>query len=234
MEEVKRSRDRVRYVQAISILTKSPEMDIELCREIFWQLRSDYLGYGVRINRWVTSAVIAASLFVLLSRNLITSASISGIQLDHLSFLAYFLPPAVAFCILNIVTAADEQGNYEHLMMDLTKTKLPGLRESRIDELFTSGLGLFSSDVPDVFLTRLGKISGNLYVASQVILLLAGYIGFEIFSYMYLLNHLKGFFGIFISLIVTVSLAIMTAFRFVGIASDPAPFSLWILRIPVT
>jgi hypothetical protein len=157
MKPVEGSQRRERYALAVSRLTKSSEADIEFCREIYWQLRSDYLDYGKLINRWTIYTVVSACLFFLVNRNLVGSASVFGITLDHLSFLAYFLPPAVAFCIINITTAVDEQSNFEALMANLAKVKFPGLYESKIYLLFTSGLGLFSSDVPDAFVTRHGK-----------------------------------------------------------------------------
>ena len=63
----------------------------------------------------------------------------------------------------NIVTAAEEQANYECLMVHLAKTKLPGFHASKIDLLLTSSLGFLSSNVPDAFVTRLGKVNSNLY-----------------------------------------------------------------------
>lgn len=165
---------------------------------------------------------------MLLNRNLIGNVSVAGIQLDHLDFLAYFLPPAIAFCVLNIFVAADEQMNYENLMACLAKAKLPGFYASKIYLLFTSGLGLLSSDIPGTFVTRLGRLNSNVYAAAQFILILAGFLGFEIYSYTYLFSHFKGSAGTILSLLATVSFITMTALRIIDWVSDPAPTASYV------
>ena len=216
-----KSEYKERYEAAVAKLVESPEVDINFCREIYWQLRAEYVNYGRKINRWSIYSVVSVCLFLLLNRNLVGSATVLGIRLDHLGFLAYFMPPALSFCVLNIATSADEQGNSERLMFFLAKAKLPGLHASKISMLFTSDLTGLSSSVPDEFQTRLGVVSSNLYESAQILLYLVGYVGFEIYAYVYLFNHLSGIAAA-VSMFATALIAAMTLLRFAAIVTDPA------------
>lgn len=222
MESADKSRDRERYALAVSKLTESPEMNIEFSREIFWKLKAECDNYGSRINRWAVYAVVSICIFALLNRNLIGSASVSGIQLIHLNFLSYIAPPAVSFCLLNIASSTDEMSNYSFLMANLAKAKFTGLYESKIYLLFPNNTGFLTSDVPDAFVTRLGKINTNLYAAVQIILIFVGYIVFEIVAYIYLFSSFKGVIGTVISLLITVLLTTMTVLRSIDWVLDTA------------
>jgi hypothetical protein len=69
----------------------------------------------------------------------------------------------------------------------------------------------------------MGKINANLYMIAQVILLLVGYIGFEVYAYMYLFGHFRELIGTIISLLATVSFTTMTVLRIIDWQLDPAP-----------
>jgi hypothetical protein len=216
-----------RFGLAVSKLIESPETDIELSREVFWKLKSEYANCTNRIARWSLYMFGSAFLFLLLNKNIVGSASIVGIQVDRLAFLTYFLPPIVGFCWVNITAAADEQWVYEHLMVYLAKAKLPGLHASEICVVLTSNNGLLGSDIPSAFMNRLGKFNNALYVGTQTLIGVVFYLSFEIYAYIYLFGHSEEKIGTIVSLFAAVSFLVMTVLRFIALVSDsvlPARF----------
>lgn len=220
-----------RYVQAVSELYKLPQEDSEFCRELYWQLRSEYLNRWSRISRWTIYAVVSACLFVLLNRNLVGGATVFGVQLARLSFLTYFLPPTAAFCILSIMIAIDESASYENLMACLAKAKLSAFYDSKIHLLFTSGFGPLSSNLPKTFVTPLGRFNNSLYAGVQFTLMLVGCLSFEIYAYIYVFDHSNVLAGAIASLFVTGLFIVMTALRFVDMDTDPALTALEMCHI---
>lgn len=212
-----------RYARAIEKFLASPETNIEFSKEIYWQLKSEFSDRQKGMSRWAFYTVVLICIFELLNRRLIGGASLLGIQVDRLGFLAYFLPPAVAFCITTLFAQAIEQLSYGYLMAALAEQELPGLFVSQMNLLFTSTSGLLSSDVPDAFATRFGKFNNSLLFGMQAGFIFVGWLIFEIYAYVELFRHTNHFnAATFASLLVTISFIIMIVLRLIEVVSDPA------------
>ena len=219
----KRARYSERYTQSIEKFLASPETSTEFSRELFWQLKSESSDRLRRVGKWAFFGVIFICIFVLLERNFVTNLSFSGIQINRLNFLAYFLPPAVAFCLVNIYALEDEQSHYGYIMVALAKQGLPGLYVSRVHLLFPNGLGLLSGGIPKAFTTRMGRFNDELFLAAQMFIFHIGFLIFEAYAYVRLFSHGKhSNSAAFISLLVTASFIVIIALRIIDKMSDPA------------
>jgi hypothetical protein len=213
-----------RYELAVKKFLLSPETDMEICREVFWATKSEWDNASKRIGRWVSYGLICAGVFELLCKGFVNNATLAGVEVSHLSFLLYFLPPAVAWCVVNTFTLLGEQDIYGNIMYQIAKQKLRGLSDSKLVNLLTGSYGLLSSDIPPELETRMGGFNSSLYIGFQLLFVIIAPLIFQIIAYMQLFHHIGHTeAGAIVSLMASAVLVVVLFLQIVAAARDPRP-----------
>jgi hypothetical protein len=199
------------FKQAIDAFIKSPETDPELSKSCFWELKGAYADWSKRIARWFTIAIVLMCTFELINLGLIDKASVAFIEITRISFLVYILPPAVTFTFVQVFAVVCEQTVYQELMLELAGKKFPGLIKSGIRQIFIAQAGVLSADIPTRFTPRSRTVL-DAYFIIQALVIIGGYIAFEVYAYWHLFSHTYSHSISIISLCATAFLFILLMF----------------------
>src|SRR5690349_13985163 len=134
-----------RYAVAAKAILESTDVDTDLVKHCFWELKAQHDACATRIARWLIFGSFAIVIFELLNRKLINSASLSFVQVTHLAFGLYVLPPFVSLAFLNMFSLYSEGVVYDHMAAALARKAFPAFSESGIVDLFLSRSGMFGA-----------------------------------------------------------------------------------------
>jgi hypothetical protein len=177
------------YEKSIKALLASEETNLDISREMYWELKREYADSAKKLTRWAFWGILLICIFELLNHRLISNASVSFIQVTRLNFLLYLLPPSVTFALVNVLYFAIEQFTYGSLMKELAKQRFPGIYSSGIAALFVSKSGILASEIPRSLMTRRAYRDSNIYWGIQAWAASFTYIGFEVYAYIQLFRH---------------------------------------------
>src|SRR6266480_1908018 len=208
--KVPRSQSSDRYKKSVERLLESSEVDFDLIKQCYWELRSQYERAVSKMSRWLIWGIVSILLFELLNRRLINSASTWFIELSHLSFLLYILPVFTSLVVLNVMALTLEGLNYTALMAEFTKQAFRSLYESGIGRLLSAHNGFSGLSAPSSIIGKTANRTFSLFGNVQAALLILGYIAFEAYAYAQLFRH-EGSTNIatICSLIVSVSVTLL-------------------------
>jgi hypothetical protein len=117
------------------IFLEARETTPELLRETMWRL-VDIVREILRSQRRTAILLVAFSFaFELLNRSLVTEASLAGIKLSRIEFLATLTPVAISYAYLRFAALARDLGAYMSVLHHLITGKFPGLYESHLDRM---------------------------------------------------------------------------------------------------
>jgi hypothetical protein len=178
-----------RYTQVITTFLEKSAGNPDLVERCFWELKSAYDSYGKRFTRWAVFGVAFVCVFELINRRLVSKASISGIDLSHLDFLLYVMPPLIALSFFNLATLNLEQNIFGGILAELAKQRFTGLSESKILDLLISQQGTFSASLPESIVSPKVSRANLINLIIFVLFALGCYVAFEIYAYIELFTH---------------------------------------------
>jgi hypothetical protein len=184
------SDDRImNYETAIKAFLLGEKTDPDFIKQCFWELKAECDSYAKRIARWRILGFTAVCLFELLNRRLIGEVSLSGIEVIHLSFLLYIIPPAVTVSLLTIATLNIEQDIYIRTLREFSRQQFPALYRSEFIKFFIAQQGILGGNFPRSSMESRTNLGMELSRAGQGILLPIAYLAFEFYAYLQLFTH---------------------------------------------
>jgi hypothetical protein len=116
---------------------KAEETTPELVRETFWRI-VDIAKEILKAQRRTAILLISfAFIFELLNRSLVNEASLLGIKLSRIEFLATLTPVAISYSYLRFTALARDLQAYLNVLYRITNDKLRGLYDSDLDRMIT-------------------------------------------------------------------------------------------------
>ncbi len=125
--------------------------------------------------------------FELLNRSLVAEASLAGIKISRIEFLATLIPVAVSYLYLRFAALARDLGVYSSVLYSMTDGKFPGLRQSNLDRMIIYLGGPTTAPLPAMYAPyyrRLAVVTSLLELALYNVLplLFTGYAFWQLFS----------------------------------------------------
>ena len=125
--------------------------------------------------------------FELLNRSLVTEASMAGIKLTRIEFLAILIPAATSYQYLRFAALARDLGAYHSVFYLITNGKFSGLWSSDLDRMILHLGGPTTTQLPAVYAPHqrrlaVGASLTELTLYNILPLLFAGYAFWQLFS----------------------------------------------------
>ena len=193
-----------RIKPAVKRFIESEETDLDFVKQCFWELKAQFDACGKKINRWASLGLLFVCIFELINRKLIKQASFSFIEVNHLSFLLYVLPPLVILSFVNLLGYAIEQDLYDKMVRQLALQKFPGFLASGILGLFFMQQGTLTTDIPSSL-----NVYGRgifIYTGFQEYTVPLCYLSFTVYAYIQIFMHSAAILPAMLSLGVTIVL----------------------------
>jgi len=203
-----------KYGDAAKKIVTDSGSDTDFIKQCFWDLRTQAESCNTRISRWLLYAVLAAFIFELLNRKFVTNASFSFVEVTHLTFASYALPPFVSLAFLNVVSLDIEKKAYVSMAQALVNAMFPDL--SGMTDLFFSHSGFFGA----LSTSQLNINAAQMvYFIVQTLGFYIGYFAFEIYAYIELFRH-SGFASVATYASLAGSICLLIIAIFYGIKND--------------
>jgi hypothetical protein len=155
-----------RHVQAF---INSGETTPDLLRETMWRI-VDIVREILRSQRRASVWIVAfAFVFELLSRSLVTEASMAGIKLSRIEFLTTLIPVAISYSYLRFAALARDLGSYSTVLYHLTDGKFAGLRKSELDRMVIYIGGPTTAPLPTAYAPHFRRLAAVASLAELVL-----------------------------------------------------------------
>jgi hypothetical protein len=166
---------------------EAKETTPDLLRETMWRI-VEIIREILRSQRRAAILLVAfAFAFELLNRSLVTEASLAGIKLSRIEFLAILTPVAISYLYLRFAALGRDLGAYSFVLYHVTNGKFPGLNESHLDRMIIYIGGPTIAPLPALYAPhyrRVAVVTGLLELAlyNLLPLLFTAYAFWQLFS----------------------------------------------------